>query len=90
MQNLIKRKMKKIRESKKTRQVFSCCVCKKSIHLQSEPCCSLFIDRGVPGWKQRPTFDQEIWAHGVCLKRLIPTTEYSFPELDSAPSKFKN
>jgi hypothetical protein len=74
--------MKKILKPNKTQQVFSCCVCEKSIHPESEPCCSLFIDRGVPGWKQRPTFDQEIWAHGVCLKRVIPVTEYSFPELD--------
>jgi len=82
--------MKNRLKSKRRKQVFACCICKRSINPKVEPCCTLPIDRGVPGYKQRPTFKQEIWTHGVCLKLLIPITEYSFPELDTPHRKYKN
>jgi hypothetical protein len=65
----------------------SCCLCKKSITPAREPCCSLFIERGVPGFRQRPTFVQELWVHGVCLVDVIPVAEYSFPEFEPYPAR---
>lgn len=89
MQSLIKTKNEENTRAQKNTTSLFLLFCNKSIHPQSEPCCSLFIERGVPGWKQRPTFDQEIWAHGLCLKKLISITEYSFPELDLDPSQIQ-
>jgi hypothetical protein len=74
--------MKKKPPVPKKAETFSCCICKAAIEPSAEPCCTLLIERGVPGWKQRPTYHQEVWAHGECLKRVIPAAEYSFPELE--------
>jgi len=79
--------MKRKHKTAKKKELFACCICSESIFPTSEACCTLFIERGVPGHKQRPTFEQSIWAHGQCLKKLIPITEYSFPELDASARK---
>jgi hypothetical protein len=73
--------MKKKQFLTKKKLAFVCCICEEAIRPSSEPCCTILIDRGVPGSKQRPTFNQSAYAHGACLKKHIPITKYSFPEL---------
>src|SRR5437667_10574566 len=86
--NRIKRKMKKRDEVGRQSRSFVCCICRAAIYPNAEPCCTLSIKRGLPGWKQHPDSKQQIWAHGVCLRKLIPITEYSFPEPDLSFGKY--
>jgi hypothetical protein len=60
---------------------FQCFACKRGIKSNDKYRCTVIIERGLEGFDRKLGPPQFIYAHGKCLKKLIPLTGYSFPEL---------
>jgi len=52
-----------------------------SIEHDEKLSCTVIVQRGTVGFDSKLKPRQFIYAHAICLKKLIPIPEYSFPDL---------
>jgi hypothetical protein len=69
------------RHRKRQNPGYQCFVCKRGIRADDKFRSTVVVQRGIDGLDSKLGPPQFIFAHGKCLKELIPLTEYSFPEL---------
>jgi hypothetical protein len=62
---------------------YQCFICESGIEHNEKLSCTVTIQRGTVGFDSELNPRQFIYAHASCLKKLIPITEYSFPDLEN-------
>jgi hypothetical protein len=63
------------------KRTYQCFVCEGSIEHNEKLSCTVIVQRGTIDFDSKLKPRQFIYAHAICLKKLIPITEYSFPDL---------